>query len=332
MTKMELDSSPLVSIILITYKKYDGIYKVIDSLFEQTYSNIELIIQDDGAKNFNEHYSDINKYISENITPNIKNVIINHLEENVGTSRNINKGINLAKGKYIKLLTADDALYDKYVLQKCVEYCEKRQARILVGQTYTLPQNSNEITELKDSVIYRWKARGGRMSTVTPSDRDISYLSSLNKKQCNELLASRCIISTISVFYRKDIFDDTNGFPEKYRYTEDMPFWPYLAKKGEQFYFAKLIMMSYKLNGISNGGELNGAFIHEACDIIKNDYIPNEIRVRNFNSIIKKIRYREQDYIEKRSINQHTNEIKYLDVIMVRVIRKFKYLLLGTRL
>lgn len=322
-----MDNKPLVSIILITYRKYDGIYQVLDSLFTQTYSNMELIIQDDGADNFENYYENINQYIISNKQNNITNVVINHLEENVGTSKNINKGIKIAKGKYIKILTADDGLYDDYVIESCVNYCEENQARILVGQTYVKPRNSGSVCEIKNSMIYRWKARNGRMSIITPSDKDISYLAKLPQAQCNKVLASRCIISTISVFYRKDIFDETKGFPEKYRYTEDMPFWPYLAKRGEKFHFIKLIMMTYELNGISNGGELSGFFLKEACDIRRTIYIPNEYRGGIFNRVVKKIRYREQDYIENNS-----DCIKYLDVIVVKFLNQLKYLLFGTKL
>lgn len=328
----DADKQPLVSVILVTYKKYDGIYTVLDSLFAQRYPNIELIIQDDGAFNFIQYCDKITQYIQENKGPNIRNVVINHLEENVGTSKNINAGISLAKGKYIKLLTADDGLFDNTVIESCVAYCEQHNARILVGQTYVKPRNGNSIHEVKDTMWYRWKARNGRMSTIVPSNQDISYLSSLTHEKCNDLLASRCIISTVSVFYRADIFEETKGFPEEYRYVEDMPFWPYLAKRGEFFHFSHIIMMTYELNGISNGGELRGEFLREACDIMRTLYIPNEVRGGILNAWIKKERLREQDYMEHSDMFEKKDYIKYMDVIIYKVVMHIKYLLLGTKL
>ena len=331
--KKEIKSNePLVSIILVTYQKYDGIYSVLDSLFNQTYPNMELIIQDDGASNFSQYCDRIAQYIKDNKGTNIKNVVINHLEENVGTSKNINAGIALAKGKYIKLLTADDGLYDNAVIEECVEYCEKHNARILVGQTYVKSRNGNCETDVQDTMWYRWKARSGRMSTIIPSNRDISFLARLPHKQCNDLLASRCIISTVSVFYRTDIFDETKGFLEDYRYTEDMPFWPYLAKRGEHFHFIKLIMMTYELNGISNGGKLNGEFLREACDIMRTIYIPNEVRGGILNGWIKRERFREQDYMERSNLSRKVNYIKYIDIVILKFFKHVKYLLFGTRI
>lgn len=325
-------SNPLVSVILVTYQKYDGIYRVLDSLFQQTYPNMELIIQDDGASNFSEYYEKIAQYIQDNKGYNISNVIINHLETNLGTSKNVNEGIALAKGKYVKLLTADDGLYDNKVIESCVAYCEQHDARILVGQTYVSARNGHSTSEVQDTVWYRWKARSGRLSTITPSNRDISYLAKLPHKQCNELLASRCIISTVSVFYRADIFEATHGFLDNYRLVEDMPFWPYLAKRGENFHFAHIIMMTYELNGLSNGGDLKGEFLREACDIVRTIYIPNEVRGGILNEWIKKVRLREQDYMECGHTLGKIEHIKYIDIIIFRLLKNVKYLLLGTRL
>lgn len=325
-------NEPLVSVILVTYQKYGGIYRVLDSLFVQTYPNMELIIQDDGSSNFSQYSNEIVQYIQDNKGSNIKNVVVNHLEENVGTSKNVNAGIALATGKYIKFLNSDDELYDSTVIESCVEYCEQYDARILVGQTYVKPRNGNSVCQPKDSVWYRWKARSGRMSTITPPKRDISYLAKLPHKQCNDLLASRCIISTVSVFYRVDVFEETKGFPEAYKYIEDMPFWPYLAKRGEYFHFSHIIMMMYELNGISNGGELKREFLREACDIVRTIYIPNEIRGGILNWLIKKERLREQDYIEYGPLLKKTDKIKYIDVIISKFIKNLKYLLFGTKL
>lgn len=330
-----MDNKPLVSIILITYKKYDGIYQVLDSLFAQTYPNIELIIQDDGSNNFIEYKDDIEQYIINNKRKNIENVIINHLSHNVGTSKNVNAGISIAHGKYMKLLTADDTLYDIEVITRCVEFCEKHEARILIGQTYVLRKFGEEEDEVKDNIFYRWQARSGRKCVLMPPLRDIYYLRNLSKKKCNELLASRCIISTISVFYRMDIFDETRGFLEDYRLVEDMPFWPYLAKRGEHFFFAPIRMVKYKLDGISNGGPLNSEFHAAYSSIMKKIYIPNEVRGGVFNAYLKKVREKEIDWADltrKEGGATWKDKLIYIDVLIYKFYCKLKYLFIGSKL
>ena len=42
----------LTSLVLITYEQKEYIFEALNSVFEQTYPKIELIVSDDGSKNF----------------------------------------------------------------------------------------------------------------------------------------------------------------------------------------------------------------------------------------------------------------------------------------
>ena len=56
-------AAPLVSVIVLTYRKFDNLYKALLSVTKQTYSNLELIIQDDGSEFFPE--DEIRSYLRE---------------------------------------------------------------------------------------------------------------------------------------------------------------------------------------------------------------------------------------------------------------------------
>ncbi|MDD7378649.1 MAG: glycosyltransferase family 2 protein [Lachnospiraceae bacterium] len=326
-------TQPLVSVLIPTYKSFEGIYKTLNSIFSQTYSNIEIVINDDGSPNYGEYESKIAKYIEEHKTPNISNVIFQHLEENVGTTQNCNSAIKVAKGKYLKAVPVDDELYDETVISKCVEFCEKNQARILVGQTFVKRRTGEDTDKVRNTASYRWKARSGRMCNITPTPKDIQYLKSLDTKTCNELLMSRCIISTVAVFFSMELLRETNGFLEDFRLIEDMTYWPYLAKKGEKFFFSEIIMMKYALNGVSNGGPLNSEFFRDYQIIMKEIYIKNEVRGGIFNPALKRLRNRQIDWMRvSRENNSIGNKLKYLDVICYQFWGNIKYLLAGTRL
>ena len=93
---------PLVTVAILSYKSFDGIFKTLNSVFQQTYNNIEIVLSDDGSPNFEEYRKKIENYIYTNKTPNISSVILQHLEENVGTSKNCNNAVKVSKGKYFK--------------------------------------------------------------------------------------------------------------------------------------------------------------------------------------------------------------------------------------
>jgi glycosyltransferase involved in cell wall biosynthesis len=98
----------LVSIIIPYYNKKHTINRAVDSVINQTNCNWELIIVDDKGTEPLE------------INPKWKNYNINYIfnEQNVGAAKSRQHGQDLAKGKYIAFLDADD-WWDEKFLEKC---------------------------------------------------------------------------------------------------------------------------------------------------------------------------------------------------------------------
>lgn len=91
---------PLVSVIIPVYNVENYIVQCIDSLINQTYKNIEIILIDDGSTDESHRILREYEYRYENIT-----LIV---QRNSGQSVARNKGIAQAKGKYIYFLDSDD--------------------------------------------------------------------------------------------------------------------------------------------------------------------------------------------------------------------------------
>lgn len=98
---------PLVSIIVPTYNVKHYIRECIDSILNQTYKNIEIIIVNDGSTD-NSMYM-INDYITS--IDKIK--VIN--QENQGLSAARNSGIEKANGKYIAMIDSDDKIKPDFI-------------------------------------------------------------------------------------------------------------------------------------------------------------------------------------------------------------------------
>jgi glycosyltransferase involved in cell wall biosynthesis len=99
----ETESQPLVSILIPTYNGEDFLSKAIQSGLDQTYSNLEIIISDDGS-------TDETVKIAESFQKksSIPYRIITH--PNYGLVKNLNFSIQQAQGKYIKFIFQDDWL------------------------------------------------------------------------------------------------------------------------------------------------------------------------------------------------------------------------------
>ena len=125
-------NNPLVSIIVPIYNAEKYLGKCIDSLVNQTYKNIEIILINDGSTDNSKPI--VNKYSYDS------RVKIIH-QKNSGVSISRNNGIQVAKGKYIQFTDADDWL-DNTMIEKMVYSAEKNNSDIVICGYYNI-KNDN---------------------------------------------------------------------------------------------------------------------------------------------------------------------------------------------
>lgn len=106
---------PTVTVLLPAYNAAAWLQAAVDSVLTQSFRDFELLVIDDGSKDATAEvlaaYSD----------PRIR--IVRH-ETNLGLVAALNHGIDLAKGKYIARMDADDVAHARR-LERQVEFLEK---------------------------------------------------------------------------------------------------------------------------------------------------------------------------------------------------------------
>lgn len=129
----------LVSVIIPAYNAEETIIECLESVLQQTYKNIEIIVVDDGS--VDNTYSIIKKYLCIHKIQNIKIFQIT----NSGPSNARNYGIVHAKGKYIAFLDSDDKwTHDK--IEKQVLYLKNNPQIDLLGCGYSIGEKSYFLT------------------------------------------------------------------------------------------------------------------------------------------------------------------------------------------
>lgn len=98
-------ANPLVSIIIPIYNTEKYVGKAIESVLNQTYDNIELILVNDGS-------SDNSGNICEEYTKKDNRIIILN-QKNAGVSNARNTGLARAKGEFIEFIDSDDEIHVK---------------------------------------------------------------------------------------------------------------------------------------------------------------------------------------------------------------------------
>jgi teichuronic acid biosynthesis glycosyltransferase TuaG len=143
----------LVSIIIPYYKKKHFIKKTLQSIKNQTYKKFEIIIVYDDTD-----LSDLS-YLKK-ITKNNRKVRILLNKKNYGAGISRNVGINIAKGKFIAFLDADD-FWVKNKLLKQINYMSQENIKI--------SHTSYFITNETGSVIGRREAKNLNFSQLIKS-------------------------------------------------------------------------------------------------------------------------------------------------------------------
>ncbi len=94
----------LVSIIIPNYNKRDHLKKCLESVFKQTYKDIEVIVVDNGS--IDGSYELIEKYQTIKLIKNSRNELF---------ARSVNKGIRVSRGRYVLCLNNDVMLMEDFI-------------------------------------------------------------------------------------------------------------------------------------------------------------------------------------------------------------------------
>jgi glycosyltransferase involved in cell wall biosynthesis len=125
---------PLVSVLTTVYNAEEYLNMAIDSILLQTYKNYEYILIDDGST---DHSRQIIEAYDD---PRIKYIY----QKNQGLQAALNRGISIAKGKYIARMDHDDISYPSR-LEKQVSFLESNKKIAMVGTSFDIIDSDSGI-------------------------------------------------------------------------------------------------------------------------------------------------------------------------------------------
>jgi glycosyltransferase involved in cell wall biosynthesis len=107
---------PLVSVVLACYNCEKYIEQAVESIINQAYRNLEILITDDCS-------TDNSYKILKQIAEKDNRIVLMRNETNLKLAKTLNNMIAVAKGKYIARMDADDISFSKRI-EKQVEFME----------------------------------------------------------------------------------------------------------------------------------------------------------------------------------------------------------------
>ena len=177
----------------------------IDSILNQTFTDFEFIIICDNPQ-YDDGISLLNEYARQD-----NRIMLLFNEVNIGLTKSLNKGLVVAKGKYIARMDADDiSLPERF--EKQIAYMEEHPEVVVLG---TMVKHFGKTS--------RWKPNEVKSFT----DDDLKA----------QMLYGNCIAHPTAMI-RKQVLDENNiWYDEQYRHSQDYRLWEQLVPYGN---FAKL--------------------------------------------------------------------------------------------
>ncbi len=141
--------SPQISVIIPVYNTEDYLVQCMESIINQTFTDIEIICVNDGS-------TDNSRNILEKFALKDKRVFVINREKASGSAalpRNI--GLAQARGKYVMFLDSDD-YFDVTMLEKLYYHAENMHSDLVVCDNYRISAETGEIGVQYSELNYKF--------------------------------------------------------------------------------------------------------------------------------------------------------------------------------
>ena len=194
-----MEVKELVSVIVPIYNVEDTLERCIDSILQQTYMNIEIILVNDSSPDDSETICQ--KYKSE-----YPNKIKYFKKENEGLGLTRNYGMKRANGDYIIFVDSDDYI-EKDMIAKMMQYAKENNADIV---TSSFIYNGLAQEEIEGSKLYTGKVEIQSLINRMAGNKNSKTNDQFNVSACTKLYSKQFLYQYALVFKseREYIWED----------------------------------------------------------------------------------------------------------------------------
>lgn len=203
---------PKVSVIITSYNYENYISQTIESVLNQTFSDLEVIIVDDGSKD--NSIKVISKYCSKDIRVKL---LTHENNQNKGLVKSLKLGISNAIGEYIVFLESDDYIATDYIQKKLDVFSQNQNTGLVLNKIKTFGNNPPRGTKKHLALTNNYWFKNNYSHNVS----DVMHL-------------FNCIPTFSCVMVKKDLFDEIN-FETPIKAFLDWWLWAQISTKTELY-------------------------------------------------------------------------------------------------
>lgn len=212
-----MEKNPNISVIIPMYNAERYVEKCLESIINQTYKNIEVIIINDGS-------TDNSKEICENFAKKDNRIKV-ITTENRGAGSARNTGLEMAKGEYISFIDSDDYIVEDYY-ERLYSMLQKTNADIAIGRYKRVYEN--ETMHFINS---------GEMKEITSREELLELYGEDEDRYINAVLVTNKL-------FRRSLFGDDIRFPIR-RLIDDEFIIYKLIDKSRKIVYTDDVMYAY---------------------------------------------------------------------------------------
>ncbi|MGD6806486.1 MAG: glycosyltransferase [Candidatus Bathyarchaeia archaeon] len=207
-----------VSVLMGSYNHELYLAEAIESVLNQTFSDLELIIIDDCS-------SDASKDIIRKYQERDSRVKPIFHSQNTGIARAMNDGLKEAKGEYLTFIGSDD-LWLPFKLEKQLEVIKRHEDEIIWSEGQIINAKGESTGQLMTQFLFSPKKRTGNLF------QELLY---------EDFIFGQSVM--LKTRYAQEI-----GFDEKYQFVNDHMFFVSQSRK-HNFVFIPQTLAKYRLHG-----------------------------------------------------------------------------------
>lgn len=295
-----------VSIIIPVYNVSKYLDKCLDSVLNQTYQNLEIVIVDDGS-------TDGSGAICDEYALKDKRISVYH-QDNKGVSSARNYALNIISGKYVCIIDSDDYLSKNYVEAMLTSALNNQLDFVCCG-VYALEKEDGTCQFVK-------KSRDDQIKNRLETIELLFSQHGFNGWGVNKLYKTE-ILQTYNIRYREDL-----------RFCEDEVFClEYIIHISKSRYI-KDVLYHYMLNlsSVNHRMYQERKFNYNALDRLKADEIcwkiVRNIHNRRLTNIFKCRRYKSNVITVDKLIRNYNGDYKTLSMLKSNLRKYLVYYLL----
>ncbi len=287
-------NEPVVSIIIPAFNRATLITETLESVYEQQYKFIELIVVNDGSSDAT--FSVVNKWFEKKGDRFVR-AICHSFNKNKGKSEAVNYGFSICNGEYIMILDSDDILIHQAINTEVEFLIKHPNVDAVFAGAYLLDNRTNT-----DVLIHTTQYQES-FENVRLAYGDI-------------LLKGNCIVSS-TVMMKKIIISNIGQFRNDLHYTHDLDYWIRIATKYNFGYVNTPILYYRKNVGDGSSLQLQKTF-YEILQLLNEN-----IQHYTFAKIIRAILFQTKfHFLLSRTINPASPSV-LLIVIGLKSILKY---------